>query len=393
MNDMKLAVVLRVVLEAFVIATVSFPAAILNKALFVVLVGLTAIFGWLRPRRLPVETRAPLVVAAIFLYGAALGFGGDVDRDLARQLLFGVALLFLVYPARWVEADLDGIMRRAGHWLTVFSFVYWGALSLSPFSRVALELFRWMTDASLGAVGSRDFLGFPVFMVHLGTSPFLLISFALVLLHDRGTGRRGSLAALAMFVAIVMSTSRALILLSVALAVVLLLEHRPPRLRVILGLGVIAVGAGGLAWLAASTTVFSPTDMSNAIKLGHAESFLTTRTWQGLLFGDGLAAMHFTAGLGLRVPQTEITLLDMLRYFGIVLAPLVFSALLFPVADSRRYVASPTGRLAVLVFAAYLTLAMTNPVLFNSAGLTVVLWYWSRILPRPADTPIPGTFA
>ncbi|MEN9790646.1 MAG: hypothetical protein RLZZ63_304 [Gemmatimonadota bacterium] len=390
---MKLDTLLRGSLEALVIASVTFPVAMLNKVLFAVVLVIATVVAVRRSRRLAFETIAPLIVAFVFLYGATIGVGGDIDHTLARQLLFSVALLFLIYPIRWASTDFDGIIRRAGMWLTFFSFVYWAALGLSPFSASALTLFEWMTDASLAAAGTRDFLGFPIFMVHLGTSPFLLVSFALVLVRDRDRPPRVPLAALTMFVAILMSTSRALILLAIVLAGVIVPERYPPRVRVALTVIAAALGAGGLAWLADTTAIFSATDVSNAIKIGHAESFLSTRSWEGLLLGDGLAAMHFTTGLGLRVPQTEITLFDLVRYVGLLFAPLVFLALVCPVLDPRRYIASATGRLAVLVFTAYLFLAMTNPVLFNSAGLTVVLWYWSRILQPPAGAANRNVFA
>jgi hypothetical protein len=56
--------------------------------------------------------------------------------------------------------------------------------------------------------------------------------------------------------------------------------------------------------------------------------------------------------------------------------------LLFP---SLRHRGVDRGKLkAIVIFVVYLLMALTNPVLFNSFGLMIVVWYWSRML----DTPV-----
>ena len=97
-----------------------------------------------------------------------------------------------------------------------------------------------------------------------------------------------------------------------------------------------------------------------------------------LLFGEGLAATYFSSGYNALTAQTEITLLDMARYFGLPLTALLYAALLFPTPQGSSY--HEENRSAVVIFLLYLSISMTNPVLFNSYGLLVVIWYWSRIL-------------
>jgi hypothetical protein len=103
-------------------------------------------------------------------------------------------------------------------------------------------------------------------------------------------------------------------------------------------------------------------------------------SWR-LLFGDGLASTYYTVGFQIRAAQTEITLLDMIRYFGLPLTALLYAALLFP---SLRQRSIDRRKLkAIVIFAVYLLMSLTNPILFNSFGLMIVVWYWTRMLGSP----------
>jgi hypothetical protein len=131
-------------------------------------------------------------------------------------------------------------------------------------------------------------------------------------------------------------------------------------------------------YLLAYTTVFSLGDVGNATKVGHAESFLEHLSPSTMLFGEGLASYYYSSGVNQTVAHTEVTPLDMARYFGLPLTVLLYVALLFPILKRGAY--SGKARTAVVIFVIYLGISLTNPVLFNSYGLIVVLWYWSVIL-------------
>jgi hypothetical protein len=61
---------------------------------------------------------------------------------------------------------------------------------------------------------------------------------------------------------------------------------------------------------------------------------------------------------------------------------LLYYFILVPV----RRIGSYTGGnfLDVVIFLIYLLLSFTNPILFNSMGMLVILWYWSRVYPAHA---------
>jgi hypothetical protein len=78
------------------------------------------------------------------------------------------------------------------------------------------------------------------------------------------------------------------------------------------------------------------------------------------------------------LPHTEVTALDLARYVGVPLATVVFLALIVPAFKGVRII-GPAG-IHIVYFFIYLFLAQTNPVLINSCGFLVVVWYWSHVL-------------
>jgi len=49
----------------------------------------------------------------------------------------------------------------------------------------------------------------------------------------------------------------------------------------------------------------------------------------------------------------------------------------FPVRKIGSYIGG--NLLDVAIFVIYLLLSFTNPIMFNSMGMLVILWYWSRL--------------
>lgn len=123
--------------------------------------------------------------------------------------------------------------------------------------------------------------------------------------------------------------------------------------------------------------MFSSDEQSNNIKIGHIISFLNVADWKMLVFGNGLGTYYYTEGYGELAAQTEITWMDSVRYVGLPLSLLLFSVLLFP---NRKYLASVQGSSSRLIMFMYLLMSLSNPVLFNSFGFLVILWYWSVVI-------------
>ena len=120
----------------------------------------------------------------------------------------------------------------------------------------------------------------------------------------------------------------------------------------------------------------SSDEESNSIKIGHLVSFFNIIDWKMLIFGQGLGSYFFTEGYGVVVSQTEITWMDAIRFFGLPLSIVLLMLLFFPVRNVPLNSSFSSCRVIMLL---YIIMSMSNPVLLNSFGFLVVLWYWSVI--------------
>ena len=375
---------LSILLGLFFIATLLIPAAAFNKVIFGALVAM-ACAAYLMARTTPrFRTAAPVVIAAVFFYGYSIAFLRETDRDLGLQFLLSVSVLFLIYPIDWFDIDLDRIVKVSGVLLatgTIGLFLLFFFLLDGSSSGDLQEVFA---RVSLGAFGQREVGDQQVLMFHLGTAPFLFLPFSLLmadLLESRNPWVL--LALLVIGVAVISSSSRGLMVACLASAGFLGIR-KVPRRHVMPAVGIGAIGVACLLYYAiAHTEWFSLGEAGNSIKVGHARSFFDSLTLPGMLFGNGLGSTYYSLGLGRPVAHTEITPLDLARYFGVPLTALVYWAILFPVRFSARWDAKAQAAFVLVVI--YLLLGLTNPVLVNSFGLLTVLWYWSKVLKSQGD--------
>jgi len=138
---------------------------------------------------------------------------------------------------------------------------------------------------------------------------------------------------------------------------------------------------------------FHPNELSNAAKLGHVHCYavLFNDHPTYLLWGQGADTEFYTEGFEVKTTLTELTYIDMIRWFGIPVAALILGAVLYPVIvlarrkDDFSYLAVP--------YVAYLWEAASNPLLICSFGALVVSAMWGRSLLPNSKRPdtVPGT--
>lgn len=359
-----------ILLYLYALFTVLFPVFIFNKLLFVLLF-VWSMFCLVRGR---VFTVAPLVIFTVFLLGYLLGFSANVDEKLAVQMLFSSLSLCLIYLISRKGFDLNDILKAVGL-LFAFSICFFSlVLLVFPGSIIAERFLSFYIDCELGFYGVRDFGGLQVFMLHHRSSPFLVVPLCLFLSsYINSKGLLNLLAFSIVALAIFFTASRALILLGflAAFFVYVLSVGRVCQ--------VLIMFLGGTAllafcyYLSLETSIFSLSEPSNDIKAGHFLSFLDDLDVMTFLVGDGLATYYFSIGRGDYVSQTEITFLDSVRYFGLPLTILVLICLMFPMLHKTFQLHG----LVSVVFIFYLLMSFSNPILFNSFGFLVVLWYWA----------------
>lgn len=362
------------ILFFYCLSTVLLPVFVLNKLFFVPLF-LMAVYVFISR---PIKTIAPVVVFLIFLYGFLLGLLGGADADFSRQMILGAVSLFLIYSIVEFKVDMALIVKAVGAIFALIMCVFSFMLMVEPGSSLSVILLDFYNANELGYYGLRSFGGLDMFMLHHRSSPFLLLPLSLFFLDFLQVKRFWSLFfVVVILMAIIWSASRGLIVMAAVSMLVLYFYNKNWSARLLMLCALVPVIILGVGYLLTETSMFSSDEQSNNIKIGHIISFLNVADWKMLVFGNGLGTYYYTEGYGELAAQTEITWMDSVRYVGLPLSLLLFSVLLFP---NRKYLASVQGSSSRLIMFMYLLMSLSNPVLFNSFGFLVILWYWSVVI-------------
>ncbi len=358
----------------YCLSSVLVPVFIINKLVYVPLILCSM---WVALAR-PVRTLSPVLVFLIFLYGFVVSLFAHSDFALAKQMLLGSSTLFFVYLVVDQGVNMTSIIRTVG---VVFAGVMTFMslmLLLQPSSVVGAALLSFYSTHELGFYGIRQFGGLQMFMLHHRASPFLLVPLSLFFASFMAGRRRDILWVILITLSIYFTASRALMLTAAITMFVLFIYKASWQARFVSFLLLVPSVVVGVAYLWLSTSIFSVTETSNSIKLGHLLSFYKMLDVPTLLWGNGSGSYFFTAGYERWVSQTEITWMDAIRFFGLPLSMLLVMTILFPTNNvSTKLWEQVSARIVILI---YLVMSFSNPVLFNSFGFIVVIWYWSVML-------------
>ena len=357
----------------FFISTVLFPLFILNKLFFVS--AFTLIFYKIKENS-TLPTLAPFIVFLVFFYGFVISFFGNVYRPLTNQLMLSVAVLFLIYPIDKYAIEMNQIVKVSGIILTSFTYLFF---FIAPISPLAYSIF---TDYGSGSSGFRGFTGEASISFHFGTVPFLFLPFCLFFYsYLKEKKKINIIAILFLTPAIFLGTSRGLWLICVlGLFFMFFLNLKLPAKLIMIGIS-IPIFISVATYLSNNTNAFSSDEESNSVKIGHIISFFDNLNFINFFTGDGLGAYYFSKGVGGLKANTEVTPIDMLRYFGFILTPILYTVIIFPIKKLGGYTGE--NKFFTVIFIIYLINSFTNPIMFNSYGLLIVLWYWSKILNNP----------
>lgn len=378
----------QLLLASFVYMTLIGPAAGINKLPFALMFLWLLWDMWRRPGLITFPSLAPVVITGIFLYGLALSLVNRSDVGIAVQFVTSTLVLPLIYFIRAHDIDMDCLVERSAYVLLACTLAFWLSILGSGAFPLAGPVYDFFINYNFSAASDRDFFdGGATATLQLGTAPFLFVGLAVVGMRLFSPLRRrmDPVKLAAIVTAILVSGLRALIGVSLLYLAFLALRALRPVHRWLLMLVMAALV--WLLWWAVlgDSQVLSAGEESNAVKIGHFNSFLHDLTAASAMFGRGLASFYFSSGSGAFKAYTELTPIDMCRYFGIPLTLVLYGCLLMPVRGLGRYLRDRGSyTVAVMLF---VLMSMTNPVMFNSYGMLVILWYWSSLCPRPTAGP------
>lgn len=362
----------------FMLTTLLAGATIANKIIFIVLI-LWTIALLLRSS----SPKQPLVwpafcIISIFLYGYLLSNLFPSDRSLATQFFLATSVLILIHFVEFYKINLDQSVELCGKIMILVSALY-RFLYLNPSLPFAQDIYLWFQDISQSAYSERDYLGgdTSVQTISLGTAPFLYIPWCLLVVRILRSFSWSDLIWLTLYGwTIVTSGMRGVIVAAIIFLTYAGLTHKSSIIRLMLWIIFSALFITILPEIFSNTELFSNKEESNQAKIGHFQSYLDQLSWSNAFFGSGLGNYYFSKGKWMLMPHTELTPIDLARYFGIPLAITVFGLMLFP--RFHRHPFKGQRHLVFATFAIYLILSITNPVLINSYGLLIVVWYWAK---------------
>lgn len=391
---MKYKTIFEWLLLIYILFTLLFPQMVFNKLCFVIIVGLY----FFTTEKIWIRMSAPFVIFLIFCYGFILSFFTHSNEALAIQFMLAVFALIMIFPIVDNNIDIENSIRVGGGVLVIVDLLY--VLHVSKTYIIDMPLiigklyeivelfipdgfFQALNKYGEAAVGQRGFFGDFDLMAHIGTISFLYLP---TLLWFEDALKTKKIIYYILFIlsmlAIFFSTSRALLLVTVGMMFFIFIETRQQKITkyLFIFLALLVVLYIG-TYLFKQTEIFSIDEVSNSVKIGHIKSAFSEISIQQLLFGRGLASFYFSSGVKRSIEHTEITILDYIRYFGAPFAFLIYFKLVCPLANRYyRHNHDKTFYKYLIIFSGYLVISVTNPVLMNSMGIIVILWYWTKVV-------------
>jgi hypothetical protein len=269
--------------------------------------------------------------------------------DLSRPLSIVLSLLSVATICLYLIALSDDLLRAQ---LTAFADAY------VVFS---------VTDRSYGSLSYQS--------VYFHGTPLIVIAIAYFCYQSlRSTGRAKLWNVLFLMLNVcgmVLSGSRNNMIVGLLTPLMVMGWYKGTKTRVAIAVLLVLVVIAGFS-SGVFQAMLSPYDDSNAIKLAHLHDYgILFGDWKTLLFGQGLGASFFSTAWGTRVTLTEVTYLEFIRNYGLMLAPIFYFLILYPL----RILADPEARAdhyLFLAYGAYLYMCSGNPLLLSSSGMLVL---------------------
>jgi hypothetical protein len=311
-----------------------------------------------------------ITIPLLSIWNYYLVDGGEPFEGFAllkAYLFISMAMLLFLTRTNLLKLLSIGLTLLALAVLAVAALVF-----IEP--SLYLPVYVFGEQSGMFSVGDRDYGGLVLFQVFFHTSPMLAISAAYYFDFAYHSRRRrklyGALAALNL-VALILAGTRnnmvAAILLPLALA--LLYARRK---------GIVAAGVAlvmGISAFMLSDQIgilLNPTEASNSTKLASFSDYLVGfSNVPSLIFGKGLGAYQHWTGRGYYY-ITELTYLEIVRNFGLLLGGLMMLLLLYPLVFAFVIRRSYNEKHIVIGYALYLLMCASNPLLFSSMGMLIL---------------------
>ena len=233
-------------------------------------------------------------------------------------------------------------------------------------------------------MSNRVFLGFKLFCMYPKSTVAFLPVFGFLVYKSMAGSKNRYLSLILMLLLLhmfVISGTRSSVLLPVLfVGVMLFIYCRNGRYMRYLIYPVVAVFI--VLFFALLAMLLLETDEpSNLVKYAHLTSYkeLFEANPEYLLLGQGPCTEFYSLGFRKMTPQTEWTYVELIRNYGLMCLP-IFYVILLPIYKLLRLSQKHESAWAIaFAYIVYLIIAGTNPLLFSSTGMLVLLSAYSYV--------------
>jgi hypothetical protein len=295
------------------------------------------------------------------------------DMEAALGFVKSFIIIILLYVVIDLTIPIDKYLIRFSIIIPLIIFPSYFILVYNPGLFQTLGVF--LVDVKNVAVFSlRDFYGYKVIMLFYRTSPLLV--FPLTYFFDRALrfGRSFDYLLFGVYFAtLILSGTRANIVIAVLLPLVMFFFFLLRRRKFIF-LSAISFLVVYFAVVFLSNISNEKGDESSDIKSKHYNSIIKVIKAEPsiLIWGQGLGSKYFSTGTNSEIVQSELTYLELIRVFGILLTLLFLFILIYPLVVLQKS-GGLKVRYAIYAYLGYLFIVGTNPLLISSTGMIVII--------------------
>lgn len=326
-------------------------------------------------------------VCLLFLMIPFLGISSAMLQNNLSDVPFALGFIksFIMIVLLIIIVDLDIEMQR---YLIRYSIMIpliiipvYVFITINPASIV--PIYNYLGAKDVAKFSRRNFYGYELIMLYYRTSPLLVFPLAYYVNNFLKDKRRllNLLLMSMFFFTLILSGTRANILTAVVVVACLLFIHLLKKRNKLPLYGMLIIVTTAIAMFV-STLSFKQADESSQVKAGHFDSYikLFEQSPQYLVWGAGLGSKFYSSGNKAFVSQTELTYIDLVRWFGFPLTFILLFLLAYPIIYlSMNRQINTENRYLLVAYIAYLFIAGTNPLLVSSTGMLAIITMYSLI--------------
>jgi len=334
----------------------------------------------------PLEvSRASLLIVLCFglflpnisMISLLLQGGGYSWQELLNSSVSYYSLVLLVPFSRMMGLVLPIFLRVIGLQVVATIAIYILVILIPDLTEAIIEFgyqngFLWVYLKSYGE--------FQFMQVFFKTAPFMVFSVAYYSAYCFSSFKPLSWFAIFMLLAscfaLTISGTRSNIMFAMIIPIYFVFGFGGSRKKApakpFLLLLLFAIFGGLIANADLVFSMFDPLEQSNSIKIGYLDDYANILSDPVvLLFGQGIGSVQYFPSFGEYMSATELTLLELIRVFGIVAALAYLGFWLAPlvILKRRRFTGFHWFRVA---YGCYLVICLSNNFIISSTGMVLL---------------------